>query len=402
MTSRNRIPQFSGSLWLTLILFALLTVVFAVYAWSEKQIDHAHEMRHQSYLLADQLRQSSDDLTRMARAYVITGNPLYKKYYQDILDIRDGKKARPEKYHDIYWDLVLAEGKPLRSASRAAIELLTLMRQAGFTQQELDKLAEAKAHSDALAMTDFEAMKLAESQATRARASLMLHDDKYVQARAGIMLPIHDFYQLLDKRTFAAVHAAESNAANLRLLLITLGLGLMLALWRNYRVLRATLGGGVDDVQKQIARIGGGDFSASIPVATGMENSVLGWLSETQIKLSDLDRERKSDALKIRHLTQIYAALSQCNQAIVRCTSEQALFSQICRDMVQFGGIKMAWIGMLDESSQQVRPVASYGDEMGYLDGIEISLDPAAPSGQGSTSTAMRENQPILVPGFFP
>ncbi len=128
-----------------MILFALLTVVFAVYAWSEKQIDHAHEMRHQSYLLADQLRQSSDDLTRMARAYVITGNPLYKKYYQDILDIRDGKKARPEKHHDIYWDLVLAEGKPLRSASGAAIELLTLMRQAGFTQEELGKLAEAKA-----------------------------------------------------------------------------------------------------------------------------------------------------------------------------------------------------------------------------------------------------------------
>ncbi len=228
----------------------------------------------------------------------------------------------------------------------------------------------------------------------------MLHDDKYLQARAGIMLPIHDFYQLLDKRTFAAVHAAENNAANLRLLLITLGLGLMLALWRNYRVLRATLGGGVDDVQKQIARIGGGDFSASIPVATGMENSVLGWLSETQIKLRDLDRERKSDAVKIRHLSQIYAALSQCNQAIVRCTSEQALFSQICRDMVQFGGIKMAWIGMLDEASQQVRPVASYGDEMGYLEGIEISLDPADPSGQGPTSTAMREKQPFWCQDF--
>ncbi|MFA7317354.1 MAG: hypothetical protein WC029_07310 [Sulfuricella sp.] len=102
MTSIHRISKFSGSVWLTLVLFVLLSIAFAVYAWSEKQIDRAHEVRHQSYLLADTLRQSSDDLTRMARTYVVTGNPVYKNYYQDILDIRDGKKARPEKYENVY------------------------------------------------------------------------------------------------------------------------------------------------------------------------------------------------------------------------------------------------------------------------------------------------------------
>jgi diguanylate cyclase (GGDEF)-like protein/PAS domain S-box-containing protein len=405
MTSGNRISKFSGSLWLTLVLFVLLSIVFAVYAWSEKQIDRAHEARHQSYLLADTLRQSSDDLTRMARTYVVTGNPVYKNYYQDILDIRDGKKARPENYENVYWDLVLADGKPPRAGSGRPVALLDLMRQAGFTREEFDKLEEAKADSDALAATAFEAMRLAEStgpeaEANRVRALMMLHDAQYHQARAAIMLPIHDFHVLLDKRTLDAVHAAEIHAANLRLLFITLGLALVLALWRNYSVLRATLGGGAGDVQKQIARIGRGDLSASIPVARGSENSVLGWLSETQIRLKELDRERRADAAKIKHLGQIYAALSQCNQAILRCTSEQELFPQICRDTVRFGGIKMAWIGMLDEDGRQVRPVASYGDDMGYLDSIEISLDPAVPSGRGPTSAAMRENQPFWCQDF--
>jgi len=406
MAPRNRIPRFSRSFWLTLGLFVLLVIAFAIYAWSEKQIDRANELRHQSFLLADELRQSSDDLTRMARTYVVTGDPIYKRHYQDILDIREGKKPRPEKYQDIYWDLVLADGKLPRPGSRQAVALLASMRQAGFTQAEFHKLAEAKTNSDALTATEFEAMKLVESSgldagANRARARLMMHDDKYHQAKAAIMRPIHDFYTLMDKRTLDAVHAAEINATILRLLFIALGLGLMFTLWRNYTVLRATLGGAVDDVHMQIARIGGGDFSPAITVVKGMENSVLGWLSEMQIKLKELDRERKADAARIRRLTQIYAALSQCNQAIVRCASEQELFPQICRDAVQFGGMKMAWVGLVDEASQQVKSVASYGDGIAYLDGILISLDAAIPSGRGPTSTAIRENQPFWCQDFL-
>ncbi len=57
---------FARYLWLTLALFGVLLLAFAGYVWSEKQIDRAFEKRYQSYLLADQLRQSSDDLTRMA------------------------------------------------------------------------------------------------------------------------------------------------------------------------------------------------------------------------------------------------------------------------------------------------------------------------------------------------
>ena len=39
----------------------------------------------QSYLLANELRQNSDDLTRFARTYVVTGNPKYEDYYNRII-----------------------------------------------------------------------------------------------------------------------------------------------------------------------------------------------------------------------------------------------------------------------------------------------------------------------------
>lgn len=120
----------------------------------------------------------------------------------------------------------------------------------------------------------------------------------------------------------------------------------------------------------------------------------------TFIVLSRDITERKNAEIKIERLTRLYAALSQCNQAIVRCSDASELFPIICRDAVNFGGMKMAWIGMLDEADQLVKPVASFGSGVEYLEGIEISVDAAAASGVGPTGTAVRENHPVWCQDF--
>ena len=104
--------------------------------------------------------------------------------------------------------------------------------------------------------------------------------------------------------------------------------------------------------------------------------------------------EHRSAAEKIQRLTQLYAALSQCNQAIVRSSSEAELFPKICSEAVQLGGLKMAWIGMLDDAGVQVNRVAFYGEGSEYLQDIKIYVDANSPYGQGPTGTAIRENQP--------
>ena len=101
---------------------------------------------------------------------------------------------------------------------------------------------------------------------------------------------------------------------------------------------------------------------------------------------------------RLQRLTQLYAALSQCNQAIVRFSSEVELFPQICRDAVTFGGMKMAWIGLLDE--QQLRPVASYGDGLAYLEKLQVSTDGNSPAGSGPIGTAIREDRPFWCQDF--
>ena len=400
MTPRTATSPFSRSLRMAVALACALIALFSVYVYSEKQIDHANERRYQSRLLADELRQSSDDLTRMVRTYVLTGNPVYKQHYLDILDIRDGRKPRPVHYEGIYWDLVTADGAAARPDSGVKVALLTMMQQAGFEEDEFRRLAQAKANSDRLTHIEFAAMALIESagpnaDARRLRASQMLYDADYLQAKAGIMQPINEFYELTDRRTLRAVHETERNATLLRTVFVFVGLGLLLVLWRVYKTLRTTLGGSVGEVHRQITRIGRGDFTDAIGLAPGTDDSVLGWLARTQRQLNDIEQAHQALDAKLRRLTQLYAALSECNQAIVRCTNEQELFEIICRTAVDNGGMTMAWIGLLAPPSRTVEAAASYGAGVAYLKGIRVTVDADDPFGQGPVGTAIRNDQPF-------
>ena len=289
MERTANLSRFTRNLGLTLGMFVVFAATFVLYAWSEKQVDVANAARFRSYVLADELRQSSDDLTRMVRAYVVTGDPIYKRHYQEILDIRDGRKPRPITYQDIYWDLVLANDQRPRPFG-PAIPLLELMRQSGFTPEEFAKLEEAKANSDALTRLEFAAMALIESAdastgANRADAARMLFDAAYHHAKRGIMRPISEFYQIADRRTLAAVEDATNHAARIRLAFVVFGVLLVALLWSVRRSLHQILGGTVNELQVRIAHLGSGNVGPVIPVTRGMENSVLGWLSETQINL---------------------------------------------------------------------------------------------------------------------
>jgi hypothetical protein len=106
---------------------ALIGVVLIIseYQKSIKQLELAYQMQHRSLILADQLRQSSDDLTRMARTYVVTGKEMFKKQFLTVLDIRNGKINRPKNYNRIYWDFyTLAGSKPVFDGEKIPLRSL--------------------------------------------------------------------------------------------------------------------------------------------------------------------------------------------------------------------------------------------------------------------------------------
>lgn len=300
----------------TIFSFFLFSVSFAFYVHAEKEIDRENERRINSFFIANELRQSSDDLTRMVRTYVATGEKRYKEHYEEILAIRDGKKPRPMNYRYIYWDLVGVDDERPTPFSNKAQPLINIMRGLEFSQVEFNKLAEAKMNSDTLTKIEFEAMRLVEQNVADSQkiknkelATKLLNDENYHKAKAFIMRPIDEFYVMVDERTSQAVEKALLTATILRVVFILFTGFFLYMIWRLHNKFHTTIGTSVSELHEHIKRIGKGDFSQKIDVTESMRESVIGWLAQTQTKLLELMQNNKN-------LTNLYAALSQCNKDI--------------------------------------------------------------------------------------
>ncbi|MEM7144181.1 MAG: ATP-binding protein [Verrucomicrobiota bacterium] len=223
--------------------FALLLggLVYIAYfsAHIEKALADSEERRFKSFQLADELRQSSDDLTRLARTYVSTGNPIYEQYFHEVLAIRDGTQARPENYSRIYWDFVVASGeKPGTEGPPVALQ--DLMRDMQFTDEEFQKLAESEARSNNLVLLEEKAMHAVKGrfaddtgQYTVTRepnmelARQLMFGKEYHDAKAAIMEPIAEFQDMIDQRTAQEVEHLKKTGkqyANAALALAAIGL----------------------------------------------------------------------------------------------------------------------------------------------------------------------------------
>ncbi|MFI5232586.1 MAG: ATP-binding protein [Gemmatimonadales bacterium] len=180
--------------------------------------------RTESLRLAGELRQSSNDLTRFVRTYVATGDPKYERFYWDVLAIRNGEKPRPPHYDRIYWDFV-ADGRPEATDGRR-VSLRQLMQESGFSQEELAKLSESQAESDALVKTETAAMHAMKGEfadgsggfTRRAKpdpafAVRAVNDSAYHHYKARIMEGIDAFLTMVDVRTAASVDAYTQRSA---------------------------------------------------------------------------------------------------------------------------------------------------------------------------------------------
>jgi PAS domain S-box-containing protein len=208
-------------LGIQLALAVGLAMVTFLMFHNERELRRSQQIHIKSYLLADELRQSSDDLTRMARTYVLTGDEAYERRYWTILDIRNGKLPRPVDYNRIYWDLVTNDD-PKPRPDGPAESLLSIMMNTGFTEAELAKLTSAQRYSDALVQTERTAMNAVKGlfddgtghdTVRRAPdpelARRLMYDEAYHRNKTSIMKPIDEFYDMFETRTAGEVAKYE-------------------------------------------------------------------------------------------------------------------------------------------------------------------------------------------------
>ena len=77
----------------------------------------------------------------------------------------------------------------------------------------------------------------------------------------------------------------------------------------------------------------------------------------------DITEAKRAEA-QLAKMTRLYATLSQVNQAIVRAGQPAELYRSLCDVAVKFGGFSLAWVGLLDKASGDVRPVAANGADV--------------------------------------
>ncbi len=110
--------------------------------------------------------------------------------------------------------------------------------------------------------------------------------------------------------------------------------------------------------------------------------------------------ESRQAHLALQRQKDLYDFLSQTNQAITRCHTAEELFDTVCQVAVEHGHLAFAWIGRIDPGTGAVEPVARFGDETGYIDKIEVSVNVDEPAGTGPVGRAVRKGGLEVVNHF--
>lgn len=148
-----------------IVMTTFVLIIFSVYKLIQySELTMQADAKHfESLDLADSICQSSEDLTKMARSYLATGDKKYKQYFYDILAIRQGEKARPTNYNDLYWNFIVGN-KTFKEKSGKKESLDNVLKSAGITERELNKLQEAEELSNKLAVLESKALRRQKNQ----------------------------------------------------------------------------------------------------------------------------------------------------------------------------------------------------------------------------------------------
>ena len=110
--------------------------------------------------------------------------------------------------------------------------------------------------------------------------------------------------------------------------------------------------------------------------------------------------ERKKAEEELFRVNRELRAISECNQAMVRATDEQALLKDVCRIICDSAGYRMAWVGVVEhDDAKSVRPVAWGGAEDGYLANAAITWADTE-RGRGPTGLAVRTGKTHFFQDF--
>ncbi len=88
--------------------------------------------------------------------------------------------------------------------------------------------------------------------------------------------------------------------------------------------------------------------------------------------------------------------LNKASTKMININTFEGICGYICDSAVNVFDLKMAWLGITEEKTNSVKPIAHSGFEDGYLSNIKITWDDS-PTGRGPLGTAIKTKQPCVI-----
>jgi signal transduction histidine kinase len=333
-----RIGLFTNFYFIFIVLVLSLLILLASQALDTlDDITKAERQKYRSLQLANELFQSSEDLTKAARSYVITGDPIYERFFFEILDIRNGKQPRPKDYSITYWDV---NRPPAPSALGSAVSLMDLMRREGFSERELDLLQQSQKNSDNLVNLERQAFAATKGlcgdrygnftipcASGRDSAINLLFGQRYKAEKAKIMAPISQFMLELDNRTQSTLTNLQSKFEQQILLILSVLCTALLVVAVATLYMRRNILRPLDHLSRQASSIAQGSYSTRCDISTHNEIAELG---------ADFNTMAEAIEHEIIKLKQVEESLRErlkeinCFYAIRRGMDSESL-EEVCR-----------------------------------------------------------------------
>lgn len=212
-----------------LIILIVCVISFLVFQLDRSVSESTHAYQQQKILseLAQELQDSSEALTNHVRRFAATSDASAEKEYMAVVAERSGTAPR-------------AQHRLVAPGERVA--LLELLKRNGITPQELSKLEQANALSDALIALETEAMEAVKGRFKDSSGTFTVQREPdtgyalklvfsaaYAQEVTKIMAPLKEFFSMLDRRLANSV-AVTSAQVQRNIFIVAGGLVVLLLL----------------------------------------------------------------------------------------------------------------------------------------------------------------------------
>ncbi len=215
-------------LFFVIVLFEILLMILIVFFLMKnisiiRELVVAEKNRFYMNQAAVNLKQSSDDLTRFARLYVVTGKREYLENFYEVLNVRNGNGLSSKKNDKSHGHNAGSSGKGIDS-TESPKSFLSIVHSLPCTDEERKLLCLSLNKSDALVNTEERAFSIIKKLLRRAPlehspekgsgfkyALGLVHGHEYLKAKERIMVPLNMFTVSMNRRTLDRINNLNRN-----------------------------------------------------------------------------------------------------------------------------------------------------------------------------------------------